>query len=263
MGDIYSVTTRAKTFKQPRGGFLPPRNMTIISCDDGNTLSPVENLHPATVGLVVDYLTRFLMGTPREKAFEISLMGATNAKLITGYDALTKAHNCLLDINMNDADAIINASRIVAYDVWYRNPEAALRENLFHDSLPNDETVRNIQIMIDRCLHFWKEFGPVVYDNFTFEGGYSDTVVAGDGDVLTKDTLWDLKVSKNRPTSVHTLQILMYYIMGKRSIHPHFQSVEKIGIFNPRLNEGYVYEVKDIPQETIRAIEQDVLCYGR
>lgn len=47
---------------------------------------------------------------------------------------------------------------------------------------------------------------------FTFKGGYSPIVTAGDGDYLTKDTLWDFKVSKKELNSKHTLQLLMYYI---------------------------------------------------
>ena len=71
-------------------------------------------------------------------------------------------------------------------------------------------------------------------DGFTFEGGYTDIVSSGDGDYLTEDTLWDFKVSKEEPKSKYTLQLLMYYIMGCHSIHPEFQKIEKLGIFNPR-----------------------------
>ena len=54
--------------------------------------------------------------------------------------------------------------------------------------------------------------------NFTFEPtGYTKIVNAGDGDFLTKDTLWDFKVSKSKIDRKQTLQILMYWIMGKHS----------------------------------------------
>jgi len=43
---------------------------------------PNENIRANLVGLVVDYLTRFVMGAPVEKAFEISLKGALNAKKV-------------------------------------------------------------------------------------------------------------------------------------------------------------------------------------
>lgn len=99
---------------------------------------------------------------------------------------------------------------------------------------PDSDTIENIVIMVKRSLTFWKEYGPITKDGFTFEGGYTDIVSSGDGDYLTEDTLWDFKVSKEEPKSKYTLQLLMYYIMGGHSIHPEFQKIEKLGIFNPR-----------------------------
>jgi len=97
----------------------------------------------------------------------------------------------------------------------------------------------------------------------TFEGGYTDTVEAGDGDFISKDTFWDFKVSKSHPTSKHTLQILMYYVMGLHSVHDHFKTISNLGFFNPRLNIAYICPVSKIPAETIMKIENDVLCYGK
>ena len=91
--------------------------------------------------------------------------------------------------------------------------------------------------------------------------GYTSTVDAGDGDYLTNDTMWDFKVSKAEPTNKHTLQILMYYIMGKHSGMSIFKNINKLGFFNPRLNAMYVLDVDKIPAETIRAVEKDVICY--
>ena len=39
--------------------------------------------------------------------------------------------------------------------------------------------------MVKRSLAFWKEYGPITKDGFTFEGGYTDIVSSGDGDYLT------------------------------------------------------------------------------
>jgi hypothetical protein len=79
---------------------------------------------------------------------------------------------------------------------------------------PN-ETYENIITMVKRSLNFFKKFGPVTKYGFTMRGGYTDTVSTGDGDFLTEDTLWDFKVSKKGPTSAYTLQVLMYFLMGK------------------------------------------------
>ena len=97
-------------------------------------------------------------------------------------------------------------------------------------------------------IYFWKK-------------GYTDVVDAGDGDFLTKDTLWDIKVSKSKPSSNNTLQLLMYYIMGKHSKKPEFAKIKKIGIFNPKLNTVYLLDVKDIPKTIIKTVEKDVICY--
>lgn len=90
---------------------------------------------------------------------------------------------------------------------------------------------------------------------------YTNMIVTGDGDFLTNDTLWDFKVSKNPPKTKGTLQILIYYIMGKHSGNCIFDNITKVGIFNPRLNIIYVYDLSKIPSETIKCIEKEVIGY--
>lgn len=42
--------------------------------------------------------------------------------------------------------------------------------------------------MVERSLKFVEEYGPIILEGFTFEGGYTDIVQAGDGDFITEDT---------------------------------------------------------------------------
>ena len=115
------------------------------------------------------------------------------------------------------------------------------------------------------------KFGPVTVNGFVFaeidgegsfvKSGYTDTVDSGDGDFLTNDTIWDFKVSKANPTSKHTLQLLMYYIMGKHSGMDIFRNINKLGFFNPKLNTVYILEAERIPPEIIRTVEEDIICY--
>ena len=108
------------------------------------------------------------------------------------------------------------------------------------DINPDAETIQNIKIMVQRSVKFWEDYGPIVKDGFTFEpNGYTETVNSGDGDYLTADTLWDFKVSKSKPTNKHTLQLLMYWIMGQHSGQKIYKSIQNLGIFNPRLNEVF------------------------
>lgn len=116
-------------------------------------------------------------------------------------------------------------------------------------------------ILVNRSLNFFNKYGPVVKDAPVFPGGYTDMVDGGDGDFVTEDTIWDFKVSKNKPTSIHTLQLLMYYLMGHRSTVSELKNLTSIGIFNPRLNKVYQLEVSKLNKEIINAVEKDVISY--
>ena len=122
-------------------------------------------------------------------------------------------------------------------------------------------TINNIRIMVERSIKFFSEYGPIISDGFTFEGGYTGLIDSGDGDFLTEDTLWDFKVSKSNITTAHTLQLMIYYLMGTHSIHDEFNSINKIGVFNPRLNIVYILDISKISEALIFEIETEVIGY--
>lgn len=248
-----SVTQRIKEIKQPHGGYLKPSDFEEIQLNDDNKLGE-ENISSGLVGLVVDYMTRYVMGAPLKKAFEISLMGAN---VINDTNNAMKLLNNIDGLN---SKSIINACKLVGYDVCYR--AGVMGYEPVDEIQADDNTIQNIIIMINRSVKFFDNYGPIVTDGFTFEGGYTNTINAGDGDFLTKNTLWDFKVSSKKPTSAHTLQLLIYYIMGKHSIHSEFDNIEKLGIFNPRLNCVYLKEIKDIPLEIIEEVSDNVIGYN-
>lgn len=250
---MYSVTQRINSIKQPRGGYIKPKEFTEIKLDDGIELNSNENIHASLIGLAVDYLTRLMTGTAAKEAFYISLLGSERV------NERKNAEKLISKIKGLDDKSVINACKVVGYDVCFRAGIVGYKpvENI----QPDAETVENIRIMVNRCLAFLKEYGPVVVDGFTFEGGYTDIVSSGDGDYLTKDTLWDLKVSKDAPKNKYTLQLLMYYIMGRHSIHKEFQNIKKLGIFNPRLNKVYLLDVENINDEIIQEVSSEVIGY--
>ena len=225
-----SVTARIQEIKQPYGGYISPSQFEAYKLADSQKLYKIENLHPTIIGIVVDYLTRFSMGSKH-----------------------------IIEL---DDDSIINACKLVTFDSWLRNPIAAKTAKGWRETNPDKETIHNIRTMVNRGILFWKSAGPIIKDGFTFEPfGYTSTVDRGDGDFLTKDTLWDFKVSKYQPTSKHTLQLLMYWIMGQHSTKPEFKSIDKLGIFNPRLNTIYTLSISKIDSKVIQAVERDVMCY--
>lgn len=250
---MYSVTQRIKQIKQPRGGYINPKQFTVISLDDPTELYAEENINSGLVGLTVDYMTRIIMGATAEDAFRISLFGASII------DETMYAQKLLKKIKGLDDTSITAACQLTGYDVYFRAGVMVSRP--VDEIIPDTQTIANIRTMVNRAKNFFKQYGPIVKDGFTFEGGYTNIVSTGDGDFLTKNVLWEFKVSKYGPTSAHTLQLLMYYLMGIHSIHKVFQDIKQIGVFNPRLNNVYLFEISNIPPDTISEVSKDVIGY--
>lgn len=253
---MYSVTQRISAIKQPRGGYINPRSLSVKTLEDLGSLhdSKGENISPILVGIAVDYMTRFACGTPAKEAFCISFLGAALVGETTNAESLADKI-CGLD----DA-SIIAACKLAGYDSAFRAGLQAYRP--VSGISPNSATVENIREMVKRGYRFFEEYGPVTHDGITFEGGYTFMVSTGDGDFTTADTLWDFKVSVKPPTSKHTLQVCMYWLLGLHSIHADiYRAIDKLGFFNPRLGTVYTISVSDIPDEVLHEIEMDVICY--
>ena len=248
-----SVTGRIKQIKQPYGGYISPSRFEETCLNDGLTLNAEENIHASLIGMAVDYMSRKYAGEGDDDAFNISFAGAEMADILGKKDSMLIAWNLYMGIRGLDDDSIINACKLVTFDVWYRNTMAAMMTNTtYKDVMPNKATIENIRILINRSLKFFETYGDPVCSGFTFApvkggdrarekwvksgkgnyGGYTVTVDTGDGDFLTEDTLWDFKVSKSKPTSSNTLQLLMYWIMGQHSGQEIFKNITKLGIFN-------------------------------
>ncbi len=257
-----SVTARINKIKQPRGGYIKPSQFLVKELNDNNQMNDSENIHVVIVGIVVDYLTRYMMGSDLISSFKISCQGAFMAEKLGYRNAIKEAKKYLLKIKGLNEQSIINACKLATFDVWFRNPIGAMTAKTAAETNPDFDTVENIRIMVERSIAFLKEYGPIIKDHFTFEeDGYTETVDSGDGDFLTEDTLWDFKVSKNAITNKHTLQLLMYWIMGQHSGKIEFRQIRKLGIFNPRLNFVYTLDVESISPDIIKMVESDVICY--
>lgn len=257
-----SVTQRIKQIKQPYGGYLRRRMFSTVDLTPyggvfTQALHPHENLHGSIIGLAVDYLTRLELGVPVEDAFHVPLVGS----IYVGQHDRAAA---MLDLmsTIEDDDTIVGACLLVRYDTVVRAGVASFR-GVNDVDIPDAATIENIRTLTRRVVQFYSKhmFGPITSDGFTFEGGYTETVDSGDGDFLTSDTLWDLKVMRSEINKDHTLQILMYYLMGVESLHPEFQSITKLGALNPRLNKAYLLDVGDIPAEILTQVKEEVLVW--
>lgn len=258
---MYSVTGRIRSIKQPRGGYIKPSEFKTIELNDGQVLNDKENVHASIIGMAVDYLTRLMIGSDLLEAFKISVKGV-NSAIRLGATTIDEAKKYLSSIDGLNDDSIINACKMVTFDVWYRNPVNAPLAKTAKEINPDEATIENIRTMVKRSINFFDEYGPITVDGFTFEpNGYTETVSTGDGDFLTADTLWDFKVTKSKPTNKHTLQLLMYWIMGQHSGKPEYKNLTKLGIFNPRLNTVYLLDMSNVSAKTIADVEKNVICY--
>ncbi|MCI6269600.1 MAG: helix-turn-helix domain-containing protein [Clostridiales bacterium] len=250
-----SVTQRINMIKQPYGGYLPIRSFYKTEYTDEYVLYEEENINAGIVGMAVDYLTRYMLGECVEDAFSVSLLGAQ----IIG--KTNKAYTLLRKIKGLDSESIKCACKLSGFDVCFRAGIQGYKpiENIN----PDLNTIHNIRVMVIRAVKLFESIGPVTKTFITFDGGYTSTVDSGDGDFLTKNAIWDLKVSKKNPTSKHTLQLLMYYVLGLHSTKPELHSIRHLGIFNPRLNTAYTFKTCDISSDTIHIIESQVIGYGK
>ena len=275
-----SVTGRINEIKQPRGGYVNPSLFRELETPEYKPLNENENLEPNIIGMVVDYLTRGASGQSVGDAFGISLEGAQIAEQVIN-GSVNTAVILAKGINGLDDKSIINACKLVSFDIWKRNPLIARSAKTYKDINPDEATIENIHTLVMRSLIFLGIVKPVVSIGFTFNpphgtqkqydkmiktgkgsfGGYTPTVASGDGDYIARNTIWDFKVSKNKPTSKHTLQLLMYWIMGQHSGQDIFIDVDGIGIFNPRLHTMYRIPMSSISEEIIHTVEKEVIGY--
>ena len=253
---MYSVSYVALNYKQPTGGFLSIREFKEEKFQDGLELHQKENIHSSIVGLAVDYLLRF-NNTAEDinsyECFSISLHGAMML------DEEEKAEKLLEEIKGLDDISIINACKLSGYDCATRGMASYFKSV---DTIePDADTIENIRVMVKRSLKYFDDMGGIIKSGFTFDGAYTDIISCGDGDYLTKDTLYDLKVIKSKPTTKHTLQALIYYYMGKASIHTYYNDINKIGFFNPRTNTSFTYDMALFDKEKERELKENVIGF--
>ena len=250
-----SVTGRIDDISQPRGGYLNIKSFKQEQLGSGiEALDSNDQGNLGLIGSAVDYLTRVVTGTDVKEVFKVSLAGAEIAHEYQ--DALALLEN----VKGIDAESITCAYKLAGYDVACRVGGFAYRPVC--DIVVEDATISNIAEMVKRSVAFFDKVGNKTLDGFTFEGAYTDFVASGDGDFLTADTLWDFKTSKDKPKPKDTLQLLVYWQMGLRSVHSEFQQITRLGIFNPRLNIMYTIETDLIEQSVIDEVCHDVIGYG-
>ena len=257
---MLSVTKRIDTVSQPHGGYVPKKLFEIKSYSDFNKIQNVSAVLAPIQGMAVDYLTRFMISNDKYQSFDISIKGAILLDEATGNNTEYEHVLSLLDgVTGLNKQSIINVCKIVCYDSVLR---AGLSSYQPAEEIEfSDELYANVSTLVNRSVSFLESIGPVISDRLTFEGGYTTLVSSGDGDYATKDTLIDIKVSKNEFSTKWSLQLLMYYILGIHSVHQEYKKIKKLCFFNAYTNQSYTCLIKNISDEVKYKVSQDVLGY--
>lgn len=200
--------------------------------------------------MAVDYLSRYVRTGDIEKAFDISLKGIVMCRDEGGMEI---GWQLLSRIDGLSDESIDAALRLTGFDVCYRSDPAQYRP--VQDIDVDQASIANVRTMVERVSNFVDWFGPVIDEEPIFSAG----IVYGDGDMVTANGIWDLKVLKDKPKPKHTLQILMYWRMGLCSKPIAYGRVRRIGIFNPRSNEVWFANCDEIDPDMIKVVERDVI----
>lgn len=250
-----SIARRAATYPQPRYGFVPVEDLRVRRSEDRRKLAEEESLPPWVANEIVRRLAQVELGADAEDVFKASLTGARRL----GTDALEDAQHQISLVNGVSSQSIESVHRLVAYSSLAEIGAKAYRVAI--DSFADEDTLKDIRIMVQRSRSFFEENGPILHSGFDVEGGYTDTVSNGQGDFLAEGSIWDLRAYAGPLTTTDTLRVLMYYLMGQRSVHQEFQRVVRIGVFNPRLYEARWIRVNEIQEATKYEVSSRVIGY--
>ena len=260
-----TVKRRAESIEQPPLGYLPLSQFRKCTFDDGYGFlyTEGENIPPQLMGTVVEYLVRSVLLNDFRKGFEDAIKGFQNAA-----PDIVREQNIeqlLLDASELESEkALTSACRLAYFDNYYKSPKSVVNAKPANLISPDKNTCKQLLRMVSRGINLFEQYGPVIKTGFTFEpNGYTEIVSKGEGDFLTEDTIWDFKLygENTRISKAVTLQLLMYWIMGRHSGNSQFDTVEKIAFFNPRSNVAYMYQCERINSSIISEIEQRVIGY--
>ena len=203
-------------------------------CKGADALNPEENVNPDLIDLTVLCMADVMSGTPATMVFANSLSMARRI----GGDALEfKARDLIMTgIRGLDDQSIINAVKLSGLIIDSENYQPIEEIN------PDEATIQNVRTMVERLLHFFDDYGtksPIF------------------------DALWDVAVSKTHPSIEQVFLLLLYWRMGLRSPRAwQFRNVNRLSIYNPRLDEVHWISVDDIPKEVIDEIDQNMRRYS-
>ena len=152
------------------------------------------------------------------------------------------------------------ASELVVYDAVYR--AGYYNPNLKTPKITNEDRDA-IELMVNETKLYLLEKEKIVALGVSFKAEGANNVSPSDADFLTEESIIDLKCSVSKPTSKHTLQLILYYILGLHEYPNEFKKLKYIKIINPRIDKVFSYEIKKIDVEDLKYNEKEIMGYAK
>ena len=252
-----SLSERVNSIEQPPGGYVSPDSMSVKVLGEGAAGLKPSDFDPELVASTVFRLAFF--ACDGEEVFMPSKYGAAMVGEVYRAREIFERFKNMADWKETPKrENVFDAVRLAGFDVCYE--KGAEFYTPFDGIVPDDAAVDNIMTMVDRSLEFLKTRSHIRTFH-TFDGGYTDVIRVGDGDFMSRDTLWSFRVSESGVTEKDTLELLVRLRMGLHSVFDYYESIKYLGVFNPMRNEMSRIAVSDIPQSVIKEVERDVIGY--
>ena len=250
-----TVTSRIATIVPPKGGYVP---MTLLSetVTDEPVLTIPSTLRTDVVGQCVQYYATFLYTGDSSKATEVSRMGLMRMTEEQREEYLDLCSRLSREGDERHRIGIMYA--ISSYDELFRS--GRFTKGPVGPDITDDEA--DVLLEASKRVVAFMVRHPVTGIEVDFPGAYTECICAGDADIICRDCLWDVKVSKYPPTRDNLLQVLVYYLMGMHSNEAsRYEGMERIGIYNPLLGREYTVELSHISEDVKEDVRRKVIGY--
>ncbi|MDO4220188.1 MAG: hypothetical protein Q4D22_03095 [Candidatus Saccharibacteria bacterium] len=262
---------------QSRGGFIHPKDMAESSFDEDKfslytyaqlVETSYIGIPPSSLGTLFDYLLRTEMyissGVETMDAimnsFFTSVKGATRVNEFDKVrDLMINLYDCYNRKKENYRKIVSLAVQLVRYDTAFRSGYFDPNEKPYKVA---EEEASIIDYMLKATQIYLMTHEKITRLGVSFNAIGAKNCAPSDADLLGEDALIDIKLIRKEPTSQHTLQLLLYYIMGLHEYHDEFVGVKYLKVLNPRKGKIYSYDIAKIDIDTLKHVEKNIMGYN-
>lgn len=183
------------------------------------------------VSKAIKYLSDYMIFKDKEVIFKKSFSGA---KKLKQYDLALDLCDTIKGL---DKDSIIACCKLCSFDLiheigvpWYKQVDKIN---------PSDQVIYNVEGMAKRTIEFLQD-KIILERDIKIDNSIGDKKIYGHVDYIADDSIWNIKVISGKPAK-NDIGNLLYCLESLND-----KSLTKIGIYNPRHNVAYTYDLGSI-----------------